>query len=888
MSPTSRLHLPTVLGRLRADLGLLLLVATVGAATVAMMAAVDPLTTRSADAAVAAAVRDAGPRGTVLAMLPDWYDDPSGPTRDPGTVTQVRQDADLARQGMPAGLRRVLRPGVVTVTSTSLQLLDAGPGRYLQLAFVEAADGGPGVSYAEGAPPRAGPPSAREPSVQVAVSAPVAQALGLEVGTRVPARDEHGRTTVVEISGVFVPDDPGDVAWQVAPQLLQASTVAGAEGRASATALVPAESLADLRLVLPGDAIRRRVVFAPRAEAVTWRGSQSLERTIAALQSGAGTGVGDTAWDSLLGTVLREARTQVGAARGQAQVLLLVLLASAVLALLLAGQLLVRRRTGSLLLARQRGASLAGIAGELVVESLVVTAAGAAAGLAVAWVATGSVGWAWSAPVLVASSLAPAVLAVGVVRASGTRAPANRSVRRARARAAGLRRLGLEVAVVAAAGLSWVALQQRGVVGVGDDGGGEHLTAASTATWLPVLAGLVLVRAAPPLLCRALRLARRSRAVVPLLVSARLVRSAFPVLPVVVVVLALAGATFAAAFAATLRDGQAAGTLAVVGGDARLDARPDAALATAAGELAAAPGVRAVAAGRVEDGVRVSARGSAESVRLVVVDATTYGALVGAGDLADASQLARLRAPAGERVPALLLGGPPGLTDDPSLRWEDTSIPLEVVGTAPDVGASGGPVVVLDRRALESRGLPAEPDTLWAVGPGSAAALESVVDEAPGGVVLTYAGELDRRRGAALPSALGALAGAACVLLPVLALLATALSTATGSPARRTSLGRLRALGATDRDLRRVLLGEVVVPVGVAAAMGVGAGIVCAHALLGALSLQRLTLAPDPVDPVVPWWTVPTVAVLLAWAAGLALLEWRRVRRTPLARLLRT
>lgn len=891
MSTATRLHLPTVLGRLRDDRGLLLLVATVVAAAVALMSAVSPVTTRSADLALAAAVRDAGPRGTVSATLPEWYDDPMVATRDPETVTQVRQEADFVRESMPPGLQEVLRPGVVSLTSTDLQLIDAGPGRYLELAFVEAADGGPEVSYVEGAAPRAAAGSAAQPSVQVAVSGAAARDLDLRVGARVPARDEHGRSVVVVISGIFVPDDANDDAWQVDPRLLEPTTSApGAEPRTSATALVPEDSLADLRLALPGDAIRRRVVFAPEPDAVTWHGAASLERTIAALQSGAGPE--DTSYDSLLGSVLRDGRVQVEAARGQAQVLLVGLLTCALLTLLLAAQLLVRRRSDTLDLARQRGASLAGIAAELGVESLVVTTAGAATGLVLAWATAGSVGWAWSVPVLVVSAAAPALLAVADVRGRAVRAPANRSARRARARAAGVRRLAVELAVVAAAVLSWVALQQRGVVGEaaegGGSGGGGDLTAASAPTWLPVVGAVVLVRVTPPALRWALRLARRSVGSVPLVVTARLVRAAVPVLPVAVVVLALSGTTFAAAFAATLRDGQTSGALAVVGGDARLDTRPDAALAAVAGELAGSPGVRAVAAGRVEDGVRLSARGGAESVRLVVVDAAAYAALLAASDLPDAPGLARLASPGTERVPALLLGGSPGLRDDPSLRWQDTSIPLEVVGAAPDVGATGDPVVVVDLEAVTAAGLPAEPDTLWAVGPGAAAALDAAADAAPGGVVLTYPVELERRRGAALPAAVGGLAAAACVLLPALALLGTALATAAGSPQRRTSLGRLRALGSSERDLRGVLVGELVAPVAVAAVVGLVVGLVSARALLGDLSLQRLTLAPGPVDPVVPWWTVLPVALLLAWTAALALLEWRRVRGTPLARLLRT
>lgn len=881
-----RPHVPTVVGRLRADRGLLLLVGTVVAATTALMGAVSPVAEQSADRAMAAAVRDAGSRGTVTVTLPEWYDDPSDRTRDPGTATQVRQDADFVRSAMPRELADVLRPGVTTVTTTPLHLLDAGAGRYLQLAFVDTADGPPDVSYAAGAAPGA----ARAGSVEVAVSVAAARALGLEVGDRIPARDEFGRSAVVVVSGTFVPDDADDEAWQVVPQLLEPTTsTSGDEPRTAATALVSDESLADLRLALPGDALRRRVVFAPEAAAVTWRGAASLERTIASLQSGAGAGLEETSWDSLLGTVLQDGRAQVAAARGQAQVLLVGLLTCAVLVLVLAGQLLVRRREGPLVLARERGAGLATTAGELVVESVVVTCAGAAVGLGVGRLGAGSVGWAWSLPVLVVSVVAPAVLAVGVVRHLSARTPANRSVRRARARSSDLRRWALELAVLAATGLSWVALRQRGVVGDGVDGaGGGDLTAASATSWAAATGALVLVRLAPPVLRWALRRTRRSASGVPLFVTARLVRTAAGLLPVTVVLVAVSGATFAAALAGTLRDGQSTGARSVVGADARLDARPDPSLADVVAAVADAPGVRAAAAARVEDGVRVSAREGSAFVRLVVVDAPAYAALLAAGDLPDAPQLARLRATSADRVPALFLGGPAGLREEPILRWEDTSIPLADVGTAPDVEASLDPVVVVDAAALARAGVVAPPDTVWAVGTGAAGALDVAADRTPGSTVVTYAEELERRRDAALPSSMARLAAASCVLLPALALLGVALAAAAGSPARRTSLGRLRALGASARDLRRVLVGELAIPVGVAGLAGLGVGVGCAHVALGSLSLERLTLAPGVPAPVLPWWTVLSVALLVAWAAGLALLEWRQVRRTPLAELLRT
>ncbi|MDT0185953.1 hypothetical protein Q9S36_37790 [Microbacterium sp. ARD31] len=878
-----RPHWPTVRGRLLADRGLLLLVTTVVALTVALVGAVSPVTERSADRAMAAAVADAGPRGTVVATLPEWYDDPAGKVLDPSTATQVRQDADLARSTMPRELAAVLGPGVTTVTTPPLQLLDAGPGRYLRLAFLDTAHGGPAVTYTRGGPPSGAP--GRRVAVEVAVSAAVATTLDLEVDDRIPARDEHGRSVEVAVSGVFAPEDPGEEAWQVEPQLLHpASSTAGDEPRTAGAALVTAESLPVLRLAVPGDALSRRLVLAPVPEAVRWRHAAGVEQTIAALQSRAGTGFGETTWDSLLATVLRDGRARVAAARGQAEVVLVGLLAVVLLVLVLAAQLLAQRRAATLTGARERGAGLSGIGVELGVESLLVALVGAAAGLAAVRLAAGSVGWAWSAPVLVVAVLAPVALGVATARGRVARAPANRSTRRARVRAAQLQRVVLELAVLVAAVLSLVALRQRGVADGGD------LTGTSAVTWIAVSAAVLLVRLVPVAVQAALRRTGQTTSGVPLFVAARLARSGPSALPqvvaTVVVVVAVSAATFGAALAATLRDGQAAGALSVVGGDARLDARPDPTVAEAASEVARAAGVRAAAAARVEDGVRVSARGGSAFVRLVVVDAPAYEQVLAASDLPDAPRLARLRSADGP-VPALVLGGPEGLRDDPSLRWQDARVPLQVVGAAPAVGAAD-PVVVVDVEALTAAGASVPPDSVWAVGPGAAAALHAVGEAVPGGAVVTYADELAQRRGAALPSAVLALAWVSCVLLAVAGLLGVALAVAADAPGRATALGRLRALGTSDRDLRLTLLGELATPVLASAVVGLAVGVGCAHAALGSLSLQRLTLAPGATDPVVPWWAVLPVVVLVGGAAALALLEWRRLRRTPLSQLLRS
>ena len=181
--------------------------------------------------------------------------------------------------------------------------------------------------------------------VQVGVSDAVADALGLQVGDRLPAKDEFGRTLTIEVSGTFVAVDEDDRAWQVSSRLLD-PVVGTADDQpfTSAAALVSSESLPDLRFALPGDDLTRRVVFTPEPQQVRWRQASGLERDIASLQTYAGLYSGEIAWDSRLGSVLRDGRAQVASARGQADVLVVGLVACALLVLVLGAQLLVARQ----------------------------------------------------------------------------------------------------------------------------------------------------------------------------------------------------------------------------------------------------------------------------------------------------------------------------------------------------------------------------------------------------------------------------------------------------------------------------------------------------------------------------------------------------------------
>jgi len=424
---------------------------------------------------------------------------------------------------------------------------------------------------------------------------------------------------------------------------------------------------------------------------------------------------------------------------------------------------------------------------------------------------------------------------------------------------------------------------------VGDDGASGDVTAASAPTWWAVAGALLLVRVLPHPVRWAQRATRRSAGGVGFLVAARIGEAGVRALPLLVLVVAVSGTTVAGALVATGHAGQAAGALSAVGGDVRIDAEPQADLQQVALDAEDEPGVVAAAAGRVEDGVRLSSGGAVEVVRLVVVDTTAYAELRSASGLPDAPQLARLTEGAPGTVPALLLGGGPTLAEAPTLRWEDVSVALDVVGTAPDVDASADPVLVVDTAGFADAGAVALPDTLWMAGPGADDAVDAVVAEVTGvDAVVRRTDEVDGRRSAPLPSALLGLAAATSALLVLLGLLGILLSAAADAPERAGSLGRLRALGLPDRDLRRVVVGELVVPVAVAALAGWLLGVACAHAVLGSLSLELLTGQAVAPGTVVPWWTVLVVPVLVAPTVVVALLEGRRVRRRELAQLLRT
>ncbi|GAA4719189.1 FtsX-like permease family protein [Nocardioides conyzicola] len=877
---------------MRTDPGPLVLIAVVVALTTSLLAAAGPLTERASDRALADAVRRAGAQGAVVGTFDRgdvFYDTRA---RDPRAAAKLRAAVSGAQRLLPQRVARVVQPGTTSATSTPLQLLDAGPGRYLTLAYLDGPAGPPGVRYVSGGPPRptvgAGRAGTELPAdavwtVQVSLSRAAAKALGLRPGDRLPMKDQQARPVSALVSGVFVARDPGERTWLPVPELLHpVQGVSAGVRTASAGALVSAAALPDLQLALPADGLTERIYATPRPDAVRWSDSDELLRAIGSLKA-APQVPGGAVWDSELDRVLEDGRSQVAVARGQADVLLLSLLVCALLVLWLAAELLVRRRAPSVLLTRERGGTLAEIAAELFIEAAGWVLAGVLVGVLGAWLVTGDAGWSWwfMVPFLAAAAAGARGAALSSRATDPRRTPANRNARRVLARGRQLRRAVAVAAVVAAAALSFLALRQRGVVGEGGD-----LTAAGAPVWWAVAGALLVVAGVPALAGLLLDATRRSSGAVAFFVAARVRETGARALPLLVITVTVAQLTFAIALTSTEQRGQAAGALLSVGGDARATLSPGRPNAQLVPALEAAPGVRAAVAARIDDLVPATSRTSADTVLLTVVDAAAYERLLAASALPDAPQLGRLVRGDGAGVPALVLGGPAGLRDGFSVRSSGgPAVKLTVVGTAPRVRDTVEPVVVVDAATYARAGGVAEPDTVWAVGPGAASALRA--QAGPGDAVVVYADELAARRAAPLVKVLVGLALGASALLLLFALLGVVMMAASEAGPRASSLGRLRALGLRDRQLRSVLGGELAAPVLVGALAGLALGLGAAVVMFGQLSLESVTGQASAPSVSVPVWVLVGPACLVGAVVVLTSVEWTRLRRVALGQLLR-
>ncbi|GIJ50240.1 hypothetical protein Val02_71260 [Virgisporangium aliadipatigenens] len=853
-------HRPSVRGRARADRGALLLTGAVVAVLTLLAGAVQPLIRDTAEAAVQDAVRhsEADVRAHASLARDDTED---GRARHPGLaedVDEIRRRADL---GLDDELRDVLREPIATATGPTLNVTDGSLLRTFRLTYLT---GSPRVTWVAGGAP--GPtvagvaaiPYGAQWPVQTALSEPVATALNVRPGDKIRLQDENRNPKDVTVSGVFRPVDAADPAWRLMPELLRPVGGQGTFGSTRMAGLLSPDSLPDARLAFGQDEMGVTVSFAPEPSKLTWESARTIADIVVKLKATSGSSSqyeGVLKWETWLDIELRAVAARIDAAVAQASVLLIGVLLVGVLVLLLAADVLVRRRTPALVIARRRGAGLADLFAELVLESLAVGVLAAAVGLGAAFAVAGGISWEWALPVVLAAVFAgPAFGTLAAARATrNRRVPANRSARKRIRDTGRLRRFVLEAAVVLGAVGALVALRQRGVA----PGDGDPTFAASGPAWGVLAGAVVLVRLLPIGTGLALRWALRSRRPLAVFGAARAADTAGRVLPVLVMVTAVGVASFAFTLDVTARQGLAEGARRTVGADARLDVSPVAEASTPelARAIAAEPGVRQVITAQITDSARVGTPGAVAAPRLVITDRPDLR------ELRDGAVPALVRGDLGGRLEVIREGLPP--------------VPLVNVGTAPAIG-DVEEVVIVDTQAAAAAGLVAVPNTIWVNGPGAAKAARA---HATGAAAQVYATVLDERRAAPLTAGLLRLAWTAAGVLLAFGLLGLSLGAASGAPARWQTVSRLRTLGLRPRDGRWVAVGELLPPALLTAIGAPLLGVLFARLAFGPLALRQITWQAADPPPVLPWWPLLGVALVLVAAVAVVVRVEATARR---------
>lgn len=566
--------------------------------------------------------------------------------------------------------------------------------------------------------------------------------------------------------------------------------------------------------------------------------------------------------------------------------------------LLMAGGLAAARRTSELALLRARGGSLRGIAGRLTAETAVVAVPAAALGLALAvWaVPTGRIG-----PSLLAVATVTAVsclaLPVRAVLAHRTVRSAERDdlVRVTPSRRRTVAELTLLVLAVGAV----VALRRRSTAA------GSDALVSSAPVLVGVIAALVLVRLYPLPLRWAARPAARLRSTVGFLSLARAGRApGGGVLPLLALLTALTTAAFGGSVLAGVADARDRAALYTTGADARIDSVGPLPPALP-GRVAKAPGVSSATPAHVEYGVEMP---YGDRVAVIGADPDSYARLTartGLGSIrADALRTAAGSGPATSGAPRGVLPAiaspkvAAGLGKGPrKVRVAGYDVTVEVVAVrtrTPAVPQSD--FLVLDGSALGTK----YPTTVLITGPSvDGRALRELVRTAAGphphdppSVQLR---KDTRRQLTDSPLQTGAedLYTAAVAAGAGFAALALLLSLLRGAPERAALLARLRTMGLTRGQGRRLLILEALPQAVLAAVGGVLTGWAATELLAPGVDLAGLALAASPATAAVtaelradPLSLALPAACVVALAAGVAATQaWWTSRRGSITEL---
>ncbi|MET7517675.1 FtsX-like permease family protein [Streptomyces sp. NPDC005480] len=712
-------------------------------------------------------------------------------------------------------------------------------------------------------PRAAGKVTSETTEVEGAVTTATAKALHIKPGSVIHVPALMKGYVSVRITGVLEARDPKASYWAAAPALA-APSLHQTNGKPPSDfwvgGLLLAPDAAPALLGTAGDP-ERFWQLAPDLGSLDARTMPALKSALAYTEGGPGllavrvaTG-GDTevatGLDEFI-TGYQELRSRIGpvvsvAAYGTGTVACIVLL--------MAGGLAAERRRAEFTVLRSRGGSVRGLAGRLLAETAVVAVPAGAVGLALALVAVRHGRW------------QPAVLAAaGVVLITCLALPLRAAAAHRRVQVGGARddlaharpsrrRTVAELTLLVLAVASIVALRRRGTAD-----GGDSLVALAPVL-VGVVAAFVLVRVYPLPLRWLARPAGRLRGVVGYLSLARTGRATAgagtAVLPLLALLTALTTAAFGGSVLSGIDHERDRAAVLATGADARVES--GSALPTAlTGQVRKIPGVRDVSPlmlrydAEPEDGRR--------QVPLAAVDTASYARLAARTGLGafPAKALTTDAARPGTAASPLPVLASPSMRDvfgtGPfSLVMDGEDIVLRVSAVRTATPALSDDFLVVDRAALARRagvdrkanqGIAARylPSSLLITGDhidGPA------LRKAAGSEVSVRLRATERARYVDSPLQTGAarVYAAAVVIGAGYAALTLLLALARAAPERTALLARLRTMGLTRRQARRLLVLEALPQAVLAAAGGALTGWAAIRLLAPGLDLTGLALA---------------------------------------------
>jgi putative ABC transport system permease protein len=900
-----------LLRRLRTELGMVLLLFVVVAATSFLFAAAPRLFDRAADDGLrdAALAASAAQRSLVLA------DDESLSPGVDGGVSGVRATGSQLAERFPATLASLISDRSLRLTTVRLSIGDPPSyDTFLSLRYQDGLTGAtrlvsgrwpasrgvalPPAQWAIGSGAPGGGQDVKPVILEAAVSTAEAPELGVHVGDRLAvsldgtdtllarfntgpllARGSlHIVPTEVEVVGLFEPVDPNADYWSGDASLLQVTQI-GTPLRpvAWATAYIAAETYPDLwSSGLPFRNEWHYQIDPQRLDAGQVAQLQTDLRHLNFATGASALGVsGTVVLRSGLLPILDAYTLQLARSESMLSIAAIgpLCLAGGVLGIF--AILLSTRRRATLALARGRGASGSLVMGAQLWEAIIVAGGASLLGLLAAVSAVPARASPLSPVLAVTVGGAAILLLLGATWPMARRPLGLLERDDPPGRRVAPRRLVIEMTIVAIAAAAALLLRDRGLTAA-EDGGVDRFNPLLGA--VPVLCGLaagIVALRVYPLPIRGLGwLADRRRDLVPVLGLRTIGRHpAAANLALLVLMLTAAFGAFSSVIVSSIDRGQVVASYLDVGADYRIVRIGLGSLAPSL-DPAAIAGVEAAAAGIVDPSADfVSVPNQRASIYLEAIDPRAYAAVTSGSPAEPAWPLDFQVEPAGtglgtdrDPIPAILSSRlPPGSADlVPGNTFRITvlghDLTFRLVEQRAGFAGIGGPdpfaVVPFNwiRAALGSP--PQPPSVLWLRAPQDAAGSLAAAVAGAGGsarVVSRYDAHA-ALHDAPLVAAISAGYGAAVVVSATYMALVVIGAVVLSAARRNQDLAYLRTLGITARQALALTVLEHAPPVLLALLAGAALGIGVAFLLEPGLGLA--TFVGTSGLPLFVDWTV--------------------------------